>query len=154
MLANATMAPRRRPEIELTHGGESLVVLALAFVVLRPKRMQLMLGHVGRAKARFDNPTEILNPNGLRELTRRPERRSRRCATFENDLRQEESEQRGFKGENGTGMKNLTGSAPLHQSFVRRGKRQWDTPRLLTVLKKERRLVLHLQPDDGPRRIV
>jgi hypothetical protein len=97
MLANATMAPRRRPEIELTYGGESLVVLALAFVVLRPKRMQLMLGHVGRAKARFDNPTEILNPNGLRELTRRPERRSRRCATFENDLRQEESEQRGIQ---------------------------------------------------------
>jgi Sec-independent protein translocase protein TatA len=39
-------------------GGESLIVLALAFVVLGPKRMQLMLGHVGRAKARFDNVTE------------------------------------------------------------------------------------------------
>jgi Sec-independent protein translocase protein TatA len=38
-------------------GGESLIVLALAFVVLGPKRMQLMLGHVGRAKARFDNIT-------------------------------------------------------------------------------------------------
>jgi Sec-independent protein translocase protein TatA len=38
-------------------GGESLIVLALAFVVLGPKRMQLMLGHAGRAKARFDNIT-------------------------------------------------------------------------------------------------
>jgi Sec-independent protein translocase protein TatA len=35
-------------------GVELLIGLALAFVVLGPKRMQLMLGQVGRAKAQFD----------------------------------------------------------------------------------------------------
>jgi Sec-independent protein translocase protein TatA len=35
-------------------GAELLIGLALAFVVLGPRRMQSMLGQVGRAKAQFD----------------------------------------------------------------------------------------------------
>jgi Sec-independent protein translocase protein TatA len=35
-------------------GAELLIGLALAFVVLGPKRMQSMLRQVGRAKAQFD----------------------------------------------------------------------------------------------------
>jgi Sec-independent protein translocase protein TatA len=35
-------------------GAELLIGLALAFVVLGPRRMRSMLGQVGRAKAQFD----------------------------------------------------------------------------------------------------
>ena len=36
-------------------GIELLIGLALAFVVLGPQRMHLMLGHLGRAKAQLEN---------------------------------------------------------------------------------------------------
>lgn len=38
-------------------GGELLILLALGFVVLGPKQMQKMLGHIARAKAEFDEAT-------------------------------------------------------------------------------------------------
>lgn len=38
-------------------GGELLVLLALGFVVLGPKQMHKMLGHVARAKVEFDKAT-------------------------------------------------------------------------------------------------
>jgi Sec-independent protein translocase protein TatA len=38
-------------------GGELLMLLALGFVVLGPKQMQKMLGHVAKAKAELDKAT-------------------------------------------------------------------------------------------------
>ena len=39
-------------------GTELLIGLALAFIVLGPERMHSMLGHLGRAKAQFDNASK------------------------------------------------------------------------------------------------
>jgi Sec-independent protein translocase protein TatA len=38
-------------------GAELLLILTLAVVVLGPKRLQSMLGHVARAKAELDTAT-------------------------------------------------------------------------------------------------
>jgi Sec-independent protein translocase protein TatA len=38
-------------------GSEFLFILMLALVVLGPKRMQSMLGHITRAKAELENAT-------------------------------------------------------------------------------------------------
>ncbi len=38
-------------------GSEFLFILMLALVVLGPKRMQSMLGHIARAKAELENAT-------------------------------------------------------------------------------------------------
>ncbi len=54
-------------------GAELLIGFALAFVVLGPKRMQLMLGHVGRAKARFDNITGDFKSQWASPIDRVPE---------------------------------------------------------------------------------
>jgi Sec-independent protein translocase protein TatA len=39
-------------------GGEILILMALGFVVLGPKQMQNMLGHVAKAKAELDKATK------------------------------------------------------------------------------------------------
>jgi Sec-independent protein translocase protein TatA len=54
-------------------GGELLIGFALAFVVLGPKRMQLMLGHAGRAKARFDDMTNDLKSQWAAQIDKVPE---------------------------------------------------------------------------------
>jgi Sec-independent protein translocase protein TatA len=38
-------------------GGELIILLALGFVILGPKQMQKMLGHVARAKAELEKAT-------------------------------------------------------------------------------------------------
>jgi Sec-independent protein translocase protein TatA len=49
-------------------GAELLVGLALAFVVLGPKRMHSMLGQVGRAKAQFDKVSREIKAQLAKEL--------------------------------------------------------------------------------------
>jgi Sec-independent protein translocase protein TatA len=49
-------------------GAELMIGLALAFVVLGPKRMRLMLGHAGRAKARLDTATEGMKTQWAEQL--------------------------------------------------------------------------------------
>jgi Sec-independent protein translocase protein TatA len=41
-------------------GSEVLLLLGAGFVVLGPKRMQAMLGQIGRAKAQFDKASRSL----------------------------------------------------------------------------------------------
>ena len=41
-------------------GTEIFFFVALGVIVLGPKRLQVMIGHVARAKARFDETTQAL----------------------------------------------------------------------------------------------
>ena len=49
-------------------GAEILLGLGLAFVVLGPKRMQSLLGHVGRAKAELDKSARRIRSQLAEEL--------------------------------------------------------------------------------------
>jgi Sec-independent protein translocase protein TatA len=53
-------------------GAELLIGLALAFVVLGPKRMRSMLGQVGRAKAQLDKTTRGIKAQLVAELEGEP----------------------------------------------------------------------------------
>jgi Sec-independent protein translocase protein TatA len=55
--------------------AELMIGLALAFVVLGPKRMQLMVGHGGRAKARLDKSTEGIKTQWAEQLKETPDTR-------------------------------------------------------------------------------
>ena len=53
-------------------GTELLIGVVLGFVVLGPRRMQSMLGNLGRAKAHFDKATRELKSQLTAELERSP----------------------------------------------------------------------------------
>jgi Sec-independent protein translocase protein TatA len=53
-------------------GAELLIGIVLGFVVLGPRRMQSMLGNLGRAKAHFDKATRELKSQLTAELERSP----------------------------------------------------------------------------------
>jgi|GraSoiStandDraft_9_1057307.scaffolds.fasta_scaffold429395_2 Sec-independent protein translocase protein TatA len=56
----------------MAFGSEVLLLLGAGFVVLGPKRMQTMLGQVGRAKAQFDKASRSFMSevsSGLDETT-------------------------------------------------------------------------------------
>ena len=55
-------------------GTEILFFLALGVVVLGPKRLQEMIGHVARAKARFEETIDALKTQLAKELDVNPER--------------------------------------------------------------------------------
>jgi Sec-independent protein translocase protein TatA len=55
-------------------GVELLLGLVLGFVVLGPKRMQTMLGHVGRAKTGLDKACRDLKSQFAAELAPAPSR--------------------------------------------------------------------------------
>lgn len=49
-------------------GTEIFFFVALGVVVLGPRRLQAMIGHVARAKARFEETTEALKFHPAQEL--------------------------------------------------------------------------------------
>lgn len=49
-------------------GTEILFFVALGYVVLGPKRLQTMIGHVTRAKARFEEVTQAVKSQLVEEL--------------------------------------------------------------------------------------
>jgi Sec-independent protein translocase protein TatA len=51
-------------------GAELTLFFALGFVVLGPKRMQKMLGHVARAKTEFDKASRSIKSRLATELQR------------------------------------------------------------------------------------
>jgi Sec-independent protein translocase protein TatA len=53
----------------LGFGTEIFFFVALGIIVLGPKRLHTMIGHVARAKARFEETTEAANPNLAKNLT-------------------------------------------------------------------------------------
>jgi Sec-independent protein translocase protein TatA len=53
-------------------GTELLIGVVLGFVVLGPRRMQSMLGNLGRAKTHFDKATRELKSQLTAELERSP----------------------------------------------------------------------------------
>jgi len=50
-------------------GTEPPLLVALGFVVLGPKRMHAMLGHVGRAKAEFEKASHGIRSQLAAETT-------------------------------------------------------------------------------------
>ena len=56
-------------------GAELLIFVMLGFLVLGPKRMHVMLGHVARAKAEFDKASRSLKSQLTAELEDRPAER-------------------------------------------------------------------------------
>jgi Sec-independent protein translocase protein TatA len=59
----------------MSFGTEIPLLLALGFVVLGPKRMQAVLGHVARAKAEFDKANRGLKSQLAAETKGTPQRR-------------------------------------------------------------------------------
>lgn len=56
-------------------GTEIFFFVALGVIVLGPKRLQVMIGHVARAKARFEETTQALKSHLAEELDdKHPER--------------------------------------------------------------------------------
>jgi Sec-independent protein translocase protein TatA len=49
-------------------GTEIVFIVALGVIVLGPKRLHTMIGHVARAKARFEETTEALKSQLGEEL--------------------------------------------------------------------------------------
>ena len=49
-------------------GTEIFFFVALGVVVLGPKRLRAMIGHVGRAKARFEETTQALKSQLAEEV--------------------------------------------------------------------------------------
>jgi len=49
-------------------GAEILIVLLLGFLILGPKQMHAMLGHVARAKAQLENATRGIKSQLAAEL--------------------------------------------------------------------------------------
>jgi Sec-independent protein translocase protein TatA len=54
-------------------GTELLLVLLLGFLILGPKQMHAMLGHVARAKAEFDKATRSFKSQLTAELEAPPQ---------------------------------------------------------------------------------
>jgi Sec-independent protein translocase protein TatA len=54
-------------------GTELLLVLLLGFLILGPKQMHAMLGHVARAKAEFDKATRSFKSQLAAELEAPPQ---------------------------------------------------------------------------------
>jgi Sec-independent protein translocase protein TatA len=52
----------------LGFGTEIVFIVALGVIVLGPKRLNTMIGHVARAKARFEETTEALKSRLGEEL--------------------------------------------------------------------------------------
>jgi Sec-independent protein translocase protein TatA len=52
----------------LGFGTEILFIVALGVIVLGPKRLHTMIGHVARAKARFEETTEGFKSELAEEL--------------------------------------------------------------------------------------
>jgi Sec-independent protein translocase protein TatA len=52
----------------LGFGTEILFIVALGVIVLGPKRLHTMIGHVARAKARFEETTEAFKSQIGEEL--------------------------------------------------------------------------------------
>jgi Sec-independent protein translocase protein TatA len=52
----------------LGFGTEILFIVALGVIVLGPKRLHTMIGHVARAKARFEETTEAFKSQLGEEL--------------------------------------------------------------------------------------
>lgn len=63
-------------------GSEILLMLGAGFVVLGPKRMQTMIGQLGRAKAQFDKATRGFMSDVTSGLEEKPQSDS---APVEND---------------------------------------------------------------------
>ena len=55
-------------------GTELLFVILLGFLILGPKQMNAMLGHVARAKAEFDKATRSFKSQLTAELEATPQR--------------------------------------------------------------------------------
>ena len=53
-------------------GAEILIVLLLGFLILGPKQMHAMLGHVARAKAQLENATRGIKSQLAAELDSAP----------------------------------------------------------------------------------
>ena len=53
-------------------GTEILIVLLLGFLILGPKQMHAMLGHVARAKAELENATRGIKSQLAAELDAAP----------------------------------------------------------------------------------
>ena len=66
----------------MAFGSEILLLVGAGFVVLGPRRMQTMLGQLGRAKAQFDRAKDSL----MSEITNAGEEKHRPnpCAAEEN----------------------------------------------------------------------
>jgi Sec-independent protein translocase protein TatA len=57
----------------MAFGSEVILLLGAGFVVLGPKRMQTMLGQIGRAKAQFDKASRSFISDVTRGLDEKPE---------------------------------------------------------------------------------
>ena len=58
-------------------GTEILFFVALGVLVLGPKRLHTVIGHVARAKARFDEVTKALKTQLVEELESEPPNRQK-----------------------------------------------------------------------------
>lgn len=69
----------------MAFGTETLFMLMLGLVVLGPKQLQAMLGHVVRAKAELENATRAIKSQLAIELDARP-RDDKPARAYSDDL--------------------------------------------------------------------
>jgi Sec-independent protein translocase protein TatA len=70
----------------VSFGTEIFFFVALGVIVLGPKRLQAMIGHVARAKARFEETTQALKSQLAEELDDKHAERPKSCSELsEND---------------------------------------------------------------------